>query len=84
MDEIGRTCKACGVEKLLQNFPVQGAHAKKKSRGLICRECLRDDTQRVEKRVIGALQDTINQHGPITRAWVGSAAKRITRSVLTD
>jgi hypothetical protein len=29
------------------------------------------------RAVVGALQDTINTHGPITRQWVSSAAKRI-------
>ena len=32
--------------------------------------------------VVGALKDTINQHGPINRTWVGSAAKRIVAAVL--
>lgn len=32
----------------------------------------------VKRRVIhGALRQTINAHGPITTAWIGSAAKRI-------
>lgn len=30
-----------------------------------------------QKRVAGALRDTINQHGPITSEWIGSATKRI-------
>jgi hypothetical protein len=32
--------------------------------------------------VVGALKDTINQHGPISSLWIGSAAKRIVAAVL--
>lgn len=31
----------------------------------------------LERAIVGALMDTINAHGPITRQWIGSAAKRV-------
>lgn len=31
----------------------------------------------LERAIVGALTDTINAHGPITRQWIGSAAKRV-------
>mgnify|MGYP001569726791 CR=1 FL=1 len=31
----------------------------------------------VKKMIVGAIKDTINSHGPITKEWTGSAAKRV-------
>jgi hypothetical protein len=36
------------------------------------------------KRINGALKQTINAHGPITKLLIGSASKRIYGSMLTD
>lgn len=36
-----------------------------------------EHTADTQKRIAGALRDTINQHGPITPEWIGSATKRI-------
>lgn len=36
------------------------------------------------KRINGALKQTINAHGPITKLLIGSASKRIYGSLLTD
>lgn len=33
------------------------------------------------KEIAGALRQTINAHGPITRDLIGSAAKRITAAI---
>ena len=32
--------------------------------------------------VSGAIRDTINQHGPITKIWIGSASKRIVKQIM--
>jgi len=36
------------------------------------------------KRINGALKQTINAHGPITKLLIGSASKRIYGAMLTD
>lgn len=36
------------------------------------------------KRINGALKQTINAHGPITKLLIGSASKRIYGALLTD
>jgi hypothetical protein len=44
----------------------------------LCRECLIDGLGRsLEKLILDGLRATITDHGPITKFWVGSAAKRI-------
>jgi len=35
----------------------------------------------LEREIAGALRQTINDHGPITRDLIGSAAKRITAAI---
>lgn len=39
---------------------------------------------KLEKLIAGALKDTINMHGPITRDKIGSAVKRIIGSLDVD
>lgn len=36
-----------------------------------------EDRAKLEKQIAGVLRSTIDAHGPITRVWIGSAAKRI-------
>jgi hypothetical protein len=36
------------------------------------------------KKVVGALRSAIEEHGPITYVWVGSAAKRIVGEILKN
>jgi hypothetical protein len=35
------------------------------------------DRSDTERRIAGALRNTIHDHGPITKRYIGSAAKRI-------
>lgn len=35
------------------------------------------DRAKLERQIAGVLRSTIDAHGPITREWVGSAAKRV-------
>lgn len=35
----------------------------------------------LEKLAIGGLKHAINTHGPVTREWIGSAAKRIVHQI---
>jgi hypothetical protein len=37
----------------------------------------------LERTILGALRDTINQHGPITEENVSSAAKRVLTQLFT-
>lgn len=39
--------------------------------------------QKINRMVVGSLRDTINTHGPITSILIGSAAKRITSTILS-
>lgn len=36
-----------------------------------------EHTADLQKRIAGALRATINDHGPITKEWIGSATKRL-------
>lgn len=36
-----------------------------------------EDRSTLESRLAGALKNTIDAHGPITKDWVASAAKRM-------
>lgn len=47
-------------------------------------EKLKKKKQVDTKRINGALKQTINAHGPITKLLIGSASKRIYGSMLTD
>lgn len=47
-------------------------------------EKLKRKKQLDTKRINGALKQTINAHGPITKLLIGSASKRIYGSLLTD
>lgn len=47
-------------------------------------EKLKKDKSLESKRISGALKQTINAHGPITKDLIGSACKRIMGSLLTD
>ncbi len=47
-------------------------------------EKLKKKKQIDTKRINGALKQTINAHGPITKLLIGSASKRIYGSMLTD
>lgn len=38
--------------------------------------------QRINKIVVGGLRETIRTHGPITKLFIGSAAKRIVSKLL--
>lgn len=42
----------------------------------------RTEKQRVNKIVIGGLREAIRAHGPITKLLIGSAAKRITGTLI--
>lgn len=59
------------------------------SRGLGWKPPIRDPARelnvspKLERHIIGALKSTIHYHGPITREWVGSAAKRIMGAIKT-
>lgn len=35
----------------------------------------------IQKAVVGSLRCAIEAHGPITRGWIGSAAKRVTHAL---
>ena len=41
------------------------------------------EKQRINKIVVGGLREAIRAHGPITKLLVGSAAKRITGTLLS-
>lgn len=45
---------------------------------------LKKDKTLETKRISGALKQSINAHGPITKELIGSATKRIYGSLLTD
>jgi len=45
---------------------------------------LKKESQVDTKRINGALKQTINAHGPITKLLIGSASKRIYGSLLSD
>ena len=45
---------------------------------------LKKDKLRESKRISGALKQTIDAHGPITKELIGSATKRIYGSLLQD
>jgi hypothetical protein len=47
-------------------------------------EKLKKDKSLESKRISGALKQTINAHGPITKDFIGSATKRVYGSLLTD
>lgn len=47
-------------------------------------EKLKKKKQIDTKRINGALKQTINAHGPITKVLIGSASKRIYGSMLTN
>lgn len=47
-------------------------------------EKLKRKKQLDTKRINGALKQTINAHGPITKLLIGSASKRIYGSLLSD
>jgi len=47
-------------------------------------EKLKKDKSLDAKRISGALKQSINAHGPITKELIGSATKRIYGSLLTD
>lgn len=47
-------------------------------------EKFKKDKSLESKRISGALKQTINAHGPITKELIGSATKRIYGSLLTD
>jgi hypothetical protein len=47
-------------------------------------EKLKKDKSLESKRISGALKQTINAHGPITKNFIGSATKRVYGSLLTD
>jgi len=47
-------------------------------------EKLKKDKSLESKRISGALKQTINAHGPITKNLIGSATKRVYGSLLTD
>lgn len=38
---------------------------------------MRPHATRVERQITGGLRSVINDHGPVTKEWIGSAAKRI-------
>ncbi len=38
---------------------------------------LNNNTSSLERAIVGALKCSIHEHGPITRAWTGSTAKRV-------
>lgn len=40
------------------------------------------ERQRIHKIIVGGLRDTIRIHGPITKLFIGSAAKRIAGIIL--
>lgn len=40
------------------------------------------EQQKLNKIVIGGLRETIRAHGPITKLLIGSAAKRITGTLI--
>jgi len=40
------------------------------------------EKQRINKIVVGSLREAIRAHGPITKLLIGSAAKRITGTLL--
>jgi len=39
------------------------------------------DRAKLERRIAGALRSTVDAHGPITKQWVGSAAKRVVSEI---
>ncbi len=41
------------------------------------------ERQRLRQIIVGCLRETIRIHGPITKLLVGSAAKRITGTIIT-
>jgi len=45
---------------------------------------LKRDKQATLKKINGALKQTINAHGPITKELIGSASKRIYGSILLE
>lgn len=45
---------------------------------------LKKDRVLITKRITGALKQTINAHGPITKVLIGSATKRIHGALLED
>ena len=47
-------------------------------------EKLKRDKSIETKKISGALKNTINAHGPITKVLIGSATKRIYGSLLLD
>jgi hypothetical protein len=47
-------------------------------------EKLKKDKSLESKRISGALKQTINAHGPITKELIGSATKRIYGTLLKD
>lgn len=51
---------------------------------LLTIEKLKKDKNLESKRISGALKQTINAHGPITKELIGSATKRIYGSLLAD
>lgn len=42
-----------------------------------------NDRPQTERLIVGALRDCIHAHGPITEAWLGSAAKRVIGALKT-
>lgn len=44
-------------------------------------EAVRDDLNRLDRAITGALRDTIYAHGPITPHHIGSAVKRIRSAI---
>lgn len=41
-----------------------------------------EDEQKLWRSIAGSVRATINEHGPITKDWAGSAAKRIMKNLL--
>ena len=39
------------------------------------------DIDMLQKQICGALRETIEQHGPINKQWISSAAKRIAKQI---
>jgi len=42
------------------------------------------ERDRIHRIVLGALRETIRAHGPITKLLIGSAAKRISGTILAS
>lgn len=42
------------------------------------------EDQKIRKMVVGSLREAIRAHGPITKLLIGSAAKRITGTLLAE